>query len=242
MDIAKSLLIAPTPLRSESPASWLLRTAIAHGVSTRTILRSMGIVQSTDPDIDLSLGSLSVVARGTGISNTHLLDLAENFRYVRRDHADHNLVRDVDDLPAYCYCPLCLRSDRTPHLRSLWRFELWTICPVHRVRMSDACPGCGGAIRAHRSESDVVVTSLLECSYCHDDYTGQRHVSQRAESSLSALDLRRLETQDLFVSLIKQGRSALSGDLDIDMPFAERVASYLRFKSYSQRLYRRARA
>jgi hypothetical protein len=26
------------------------------------------------------------------------------------------------------------------------------------------------------------------------------------------------------------------------MPFAERVARYLRFKSYSQRLYRRARA
>jgi hypothetical protein len=238
-DSAKSLLIAPDPLAGESPASWVLRTSIAHETSTKTLLRSMNIFQCKDPDLDLSIDSLRALARGTHVRDDRLQHLIERFRYLRRDHADRNLVHDCDNLPAYCFCPLCLqgdvRNERTPHLRSLWRFELWTICPEHQVKMCDSCHRCGAPVHAYHPDADRRTSSLLECFQCQGDYA-----TGAVATPLTEADRRRLDDQNLFVALIAQARGITLRNRASDHEFSERVARYLHFKSYSQKLYRRA--
>ncbi|MDP9154867.1 MAG: TniQ family protein [Pseudomonadota bacterium] len=235
---AKSLLIAPEPIAGESPASWVLRTSIEHGTSTKTLLRCMSIFRCKDPDLDLSIDSLRALARGTHVSDDGLQHLIEQFQYLRQDHAVKNLVHDCDDLPAYCFCPLCLQGDiehqRAPHLRALWRFELWTICPEHRVRMRDACHRCDAPIHAYHQDADTRISSLLECFQCHGNYA-----TDAMAIPVSLADRQRLDNQNLFVQLIAQARRISGPCFAGDHNFINRIARYLSFKSHSQRLYRR---
>jgi len=46
----------------------------------------------------------------------------------------------------HAWCPCCYRSDQDRYDRLLWALAPVTVCPVHKVRLVDACPGCGSTI------------------------------------------------------------------------------------------------
>lgn len=236
MNPSRSLLYVPVPISGESPASWLSRVSMTHGVPTNKLLRALGVRLCFDPDLDLCMDSLRTVAYGTNVDPIHLFKLTDSFRSVRRDHAQQNLVHCTDGLPAYQYCPSCLQSDQVPYLRALWRFELWTICPIHLVRMRDSCQSCGAPIRTKAARSSSIALDGLECSRC-----GQHVVTHTLSPPVSHFDRQEFETQRLFVNLIQHGVSP-PNEPDSDVLLAEEIARYLSFKSISARRYRRAQA
>lgn len=69
------------------------------------------------------------------------------------------------------YCPICLATDSIPYFRLAWRLGFITQCPIHRVRLLDACPKC-----AHRiwpatdwSPASPLWRPLRQCQFCHSD-------------------------------------------------------------------------
>ncbi|WP_082256678.1 TniQ family protein [Burkholderia thailandensis] len=82
---SNSLLLAPDPISGESPSSWLQRLSLMHAVSTRTLLRSMGIRHVGDPDVDLTPHVYSTLVQGTNVSEACVDHLAGIYQHVSEE-------------------------------------------------------------------------------------------------------------------------------------------------------------
>lgn len=70
------------------------------------------------------------------------------------------------------WCPLCLREDRDPYFRKVWRLAYFTVCIRHRIYLEDTCHCCGAPIAPHRSDMlgrGIVPTHslIVHCYRCH---------------------------------------------------------------------------
>lgn len=75
------------------------------------------------------------------------------------------------------FCPLCLAENRC--FQRQWRLSFWTVCPIHRVLLSDGCPRCDEPVRAHGHVLDI--TCCWNCNIGLDRATpvpAQLHASQ----------------------------------------------------------------
>jgi hypothetical protein len=71
------------------------------------------------------------------------------------------------------FCPLCLREDRVPYFRKIWRLALHTFCSKHNAMLHDRCPSCQIAVAFHRQNpmptSTAEFKSLAICTTCGFD-------------------------------------------------------------------------
>jgi hypothetical protein len=63
-------------------------------------------------------------------------------------------------------CPACLASDVIPYFRKSWRLAIYAFCPMHRVYLVDACPGCGEPIAHYRGDFGRELTDALPMHVC----------------------------------------------------------------------------
>ena len=180
----------PTPWSDELLSSYLSRSALRYGLSpTRFCALHFPHAQVWTRDIDRSAPDAfcqriaaksgltldrvqEMTLRGVAqrITPAHPRALQATQRWVgalsvyHRDRRGHGLQ----------FCPACLTDDG--YFRRMWRMSYWTICPVHRARLLDACPGCGRPIMLHRHQ-----VSLLRCHGCG------RHL-RRSSSTIGASD------------------------------------------------------
>ncbi len=82
--------------------------------------------------------------------------------------AMHGVLR-----PHIAYCRDCVRSDRqrheTPYIRLLWFISEVSSCPIHEVRLYDACLTCG-----ERLPAIPWLTNLFFCMKCRKDVSEQK--------------------------------------------------------------------
>ncbi|VWC41940.1 TniQ family protein [Burkholderia lata] len=161
-----SLLVVPTPIDDESPASWILRVCEKHHISYWMLLRNFGIKENYDPDISLRAEDLLRIGRGTKIPEQRLRNLGNTFSAVRRDRFLTALL--ITDRPCrvkYRFCTECLRTDPVPYFRIQWRFLDWKYCPIHRIELADHCGQCGGP-RSGMSYGRILTDKTLNIRNC----------------------------------------------------------------------------
>ena len=56
----------------------------------------------------------------------------------------HRIERNLLSLRQRRACPVCL--DQKPYHRAVWDLRLFSTCPLHAVRLLEACPACGQAL------------------------------------------------------------------------------------------------
>jgi hypothetical protein len=54
-----------------------------------------------------------------------------------------NVVSNANSITFVQHCPECMRSDKKPYYRKLWRYAFYTICPTHQIPLRSTCPHCG---------------------------------------------------------------------------------------------------
>lgn len=159
----------------EAPSSWITRAALSQGVSPRKLLLFMGFsaqeIRNTDLDL-LLISNDGLRALKQAGSLAHMPVAERIFKALLTiDPEAKALLRDSKAKSRSRFCPLCLRSQRQPHLEVHGRFSPWRFCPLHNCLMEDVCPHCSMALelpfdmsRAGKDRSGVA--SLSGCQHC----------------------------------------------------------------------------
>lgn len=165
------------PQQDEILSSLLVRHAHAHGLNaycfTNLFWRAR-MLWGRDIDRSEDREWLADLADRTGITAQRLREMTfagygDRMRFGKpRERADLPLIlsagvsRRTPRRHAFQFCQSCLSEDATPYYRRDWRLGFLLTCPVHGNALSDACPGCGGAVVPHLTFPG----RLIQCHIC----------------------------------------------------------------------------
>ena len=183
----QQLLFRPRPNAGEDELAWLFRLARANGFRSAAALLSSARLKiashitpiSADPKIaewaaaaiDVGVAELRNVlhdAVGAALGVPVHQEGLQRWRLGRGD-SPANMVR-------FAVCPVCLRKDHVPYLRSAWRYAAFTHCLVDSAVLMERCARCG-------TDIGVSTRSDHELGLCHQ--CGGRF----AETAAGALSL-----------------------------------------------------
>ncbi|WP_350339830.1 TniQ family protein [Roseateles subflavus] len=155
----------------ETPASWLTRTALRQGTSVRHIAEHLG--WPVVGDLDLLFPSMYPFGLPKGVAAIARLEIARRVMagFKQTGISPDRLLLNERKRSCYRFCPLCLESDRTPHIRIHWRFACFIHCPLHNCLLEDACPHCQAKIRLplsllHAGPTGKGIAELDACRRC----------------------------------------------------------------------------
>jgi hypothetical protein len=174
--------IRPRPLPDELLSSWLVRLAHSHGLKVQTFCHLIfgGTLQVWNRDIDRLAPSwlLQELQGRTGISweDVSKTTLRAYEKHLYRKFRTAGVLPWILNLKMYHrkragfglqFCALCLRNDRVPYFRKLWRVALNTVCAIHGNLLPDRCPKCDASIALHPADMSgrIIDEQLLAC--CH---------------------------------------------------------------------------
>ena len=66
------------------------------------------------------------------------------------------------------YCPLCLKADKIPYYRKMWRLGFVTICFTHKCFLENRCPSCHSKIAYYSLDWE---SDLRFCQKCGGNLT-----------------------------------------------------------------------
>lgn len=157
------VLIRPEPGPDEVFSSWITRVALANGLRPPGLLLALGTGQVLQGDPDLSLPD-PVLCR--------LADLTRQPEDRVLQTSLRPLITPMSGGPplvspraflvfqgrgnggprvrGHPVCLACLAE--TGQLQRRWRLITTVICPVHRVALTDRCPGCGHPVNPLRAQ------------------------------------------------------------------------------------------
>jgi hypothetical protein len=213
--VSKRLPICPPPQKDELLSSWLVRLSRANSekLSTFTKLIFDGSTfhsQFTrepptagfwlhDPDRSINAQQIEALSKATGQSPQQLEQLTllslkgqlahgiprnGNVRWLLHT-GTHNSKGTRKGLQ---FCPACLAEDAQPYFRRSWRLAFVTVCPKHRLLLSDSCSHCQNPVQIRyidrgSSRRDVGQNSIIHCYACGADLR-QNHQFSATKSSI----------------------------------------------------------
>ena len=153
------LPLAPRPLADELISSWLMRTAAANAVSFKELITALemhdpqNFVSGIMLDYSVPETTLRALSRFTRVPYSRLNKLDLNVRVPQINEAlllrfpQKGLSSGCSCGRAwrlrYAFCPQCVSSQKTFHIRWDWCFAALLRCSVHRSPLMDRCPQCG---------------------------------------------------------------------------------------------------
>jgi hypothetical protein len=142
--------LRPKPLPGELFSSWLVRVARCYEMTVQAFCREAWPRQEVwrgDIDRHIDDEALHFLSCKTGVPypELFLMTLRAHEQYARASPADDS-ARDLyfhlgatDN--AIRFCPGCL-AERQPYYRLEWRLAFVTVCPRHRLPLSERCYNC----------------------------------------------------------------------------------------------------
>ncbi|MCL9677219.1 TniQ family protein [Acinetobacter sp. ACZLY 512] len=182
------LPIHPLPFPDELLSSWLVRLAHGNHFKVHTFCRlfigEKRQIWNRDIDTYAPEWLINAMCRMTGLEK----DIVEqttlsSFENVILDCIyTHTVTPWILPLGIYHrnrtlhglqYCPLCLKSDKSPYFRKQWRLSFYTVCDVHQVLMLDQCLNCFSPIIFHRNDigfnKESFYRNMHVCHVCGND-------------------------------------------------------------------------
>lgn len=163
-------------IQFESPSSWLTRAALSQGVAFTRLAEHLG--WEVWRDLDRTFAMLYLTGLPVGVPAIAGLEPARRVMLGLRESEceARQMLLSKGKMSRYRFCPHCLRSDSTPHMRQHWRFSCWLDCTDHRCLLEDACPHCGAAVQLPFSLVNAGpqrrgVADLSDCVRCKRSLT-----------------------------------------------------------------------
>lgn len=136
----------PSPISTESLASWITRAAFSQGCAAHDIQELFGIY-ANDVEIFTAIYETDDIATQCNIA-------PESFQFHKRvmtnlqriDLNGHKFLLRKAKREFSRYCLLCLKSDPIPYFRLEWRFIPWRWCPLHNCLLDEVCPQCSNTL------------------------------------------------------------------------------------------------
>lgn len=147
----------PKPKEGELLSSWLVRIASLCGMPVNEFCKStLSIKKPNLRIIDRAPDDALVyaLAEGTGVSVDRIKNssLLSEDGYVFSSTGNGEFcwtippVTNNSHINKYttgmAYCPACLHGDETAFYRRLWSYAFYSVCPLHRIPLRNACPHC----------------------------------------------------------------------------------------------------
>lgn len=226
----------PFPEEAEAPSSWLPRAAASQGESLRSFAALLGFRYRNDFDGQFISLAPRHIAKICGLP-AHVFDLA--FHLLEQAY-QLKLMRQVllthRDKPRFRFCPVCLKTQRTPYLPVHWRFDVWRMCYQHKCMMEDTCPHCDFPIPEPSDMMRVgpkkdVKTFLSQCHHCFKLLWQVKPVFVDSEyaAAITPQDRQRLANGNAFLASLAHevvripGRSPLTPEIGLTLAERQRL-------------------
>ena len=150
-------------LPDESLGSWLVRTALTHGCSPKTLTAWIWPTWRAwlaDIDRGINPDRLALLERVSGIDADALRSatLAPIAELIEGSVPDQQgswkwiIPRGMTGRghrSSLQYCPGCVVEDRNPYYHLTWRLAWHTTCSAHDTGLCDSCPNCSAKVLPH---------------------------------------------------------------------------------------------
>ena len=169
---------SPKPINGESLSSWLIRVSLANLENASSLINNTGNYPSR---IDLDLNQISDIigyySKKVNILEEELmimslLNLKKKIDEIIRKDRTAKVVNDLyftgwrkRAKNGLRICPICLKEDKIPHLRKIWRLSYIPICLKHKSFLINECPGCESSIIPYEIKWDSQITKCFNCGY-----------------------------------------------------------------------------
>jgi hypothetical protein len=159
--IPEVLPIAPPPIAGELISSWLLRVALANGLTLAQLVQGIEarfpevLLRRAFVDDQLSPSARYALAKFLRVTEKSVkaLELRQQFPILPSEWILRSIDWDfgspdrfVEGRARYAFCPLCIREmsrrTQTVWIRSEWAFVFQTHCNRHRTPLVESCAAC----------------------------------------------------------------------------------------------------
>lgn len=168
------------PEEDELLSSWLIRLALLHHTMPCTFTNlflpeTRNKLWSADIDLQAAPAVLCALSDKSGlpVCKLHLMTLKSYEGYIFQQAFPKTKETQFINrtgmrgrrcrLPAFRYCPQCLKEDISPYLRKKWRLSFSTACLQHRCFLLDRCPQCDNAVTHYRKP---LIGAFPNCDLC----------------------------------------------------------------------------
>lgn len=161
----KPFVIVPEQLQDELLSSWLVRTAYAHYTHPHTFVnlflgKKYETIFMSEIDVILSKNQISILMQKS-------LDHADIFQMTLKSYETYLQEKIISNgfnklLCSLRFCPKCLKADKVPYFRKIWKVAFYTVCSKHKCFMLDTCPECNTKI-----DISKMYQNKLSFQYCY---------------------------------------------------------------------------
>lgn len=165
------LLGCPAPLPGEAFSSWRSRVQNLLRIPTRALNSALGIDTPIGwADTELSTRQIERLAQIVAHTRVSL----DPFTWPKGSllSSPHYLCLTTTPLrrrPIFRYCEVCLRNDRTPYIRQLWRISCMYLCPKHGTILRELCPQCHHPYESPKYDQRHSTEQFRRCQSCRAD-------------------------------------------------------------------------
>lgn len=136
-----ALTNVPDAMPHEAPNSWLMRTAALQGCRSKELNDYFGFSITSDIDMPYYFVFRKIRAAAPQVQG---LELGRMYMEFSRKMTKFGFSMDAPyhRRGRYRFCPLCLRSAKTPCIHLYTRMKELIFCPWHRCLLEERCPHC----------------------------------------------------------------------------------------------------
>ena len=172
--------VKPKPQEDELLSSWLVRVAKAHLTHTTSFTNmhfkeyKSNIIWQRDLDIWCPDELIERISFKSGYSKDIIFNMT--LRSLEGIVADKitgkSNTANIRALGNYChiktcgglmFCPECLKEDKIPYFRKIWRLKKYTICKKHNIELLDRCSNCLSPLTISKSFQEKDFTFCYKC-------------------------------------------------------------------------------
>ena len=162
---------APPLLEGEAFSSWLFRLQTQFRLP-KTVLES--VLGSGAPPHLVDTGAYSLDIERIARAVMRPIASLEGLRWQQGSLLSEPRYLCLTTIPLrkrpiFRYCESCLRDDREPYFRTLWRISCVYLCPTHGTVLREFCPSCQQPVRLGDFKPGRVSRSLRHCQSCGAD-------------------------------------------------------------------------
>jgi uncharacterized C2H2 Zn-finger protein len=168
----------PKPIDGESLASWLTRISLTNLEKTSSLTGEVGCYPAlVDLDFNWIPELIQFFSKNTDIleaklRSMNLFDLKQKVLTITQKYGGVSVIKDLwftgwrkRAKNGLRFCPLCLKDDRIPYCRKIWRFAYIPICLTHNCFLVNECPNCGASFAPFELKWDSSINKCFKCGY-----------------------------------------------------------------------------
>jgi len=172
----QKFIIKPRPIEGELLSSWIARVARAHLTKTASFTNMHfkeypnNMIWQRDLDMWCPDNLIKKIAFKSDYSEDIIFNMTlRSFENIfSKKITGLKCIPEIRPLyrnkkPGLFYCPECLKEDKIPYFRKIWRLKDYTICEKHKIELLKSCPNCKTPLNISKTYREKDFTFCFKC-------------------------------------------------------------------------------